>query len=94
MTISLEGVLDADDFDLHLYASRKGFAYAGEAPWCNVGQRVGKQLEISDPTPGPYYISVYCATTVTATEGKFGVEYGGRTDVLNGVPYTIRVDFE
>lgn len=94
LTISLEGVLDADDFDLHLYASRKGFAYAGEAPWCNVGQRVGKQLEISDPTPGTYYISVYCATTVTATEGKFGVEYGGRTDVLNGVPYTIRVDFE
>ena len=94
LTISLEGVLDADDFDLHLYASRKGFAYAGDAAWCNIGTKVGKQLEITAPKPGRYFISVYCATTVTATEGKFGVEYGGRTDVLNGVPYTIRADFE
>ena len=94
MVIELEGFLDADDFDLHLYASRKGFAYAGDATWCNVGQKVSKTLEILRPKPGKYYISVFCATTVTATTGKFGVEYSGRTDVLNGVPYTIRVDFD
>lgn len=94
MTIGLEGVLNADDFDLHLYASRKGFAYAGESPWCNVGERVAKTLEITDPKPGTYYISVFCATTVTAAMGKYGIEYTGRTDVLNGVPYTIKVDLE
>ena len=94
MTIGLEGILDADDFDLHLYASRKGFAYAGESTWCNVGEKVAKTLEIPDPKPGKYYISVFCATTVTATTGKYGVEYSGRTDVLNGVPYTICVNFD
>jgi hypothetical protein len=94
MTIGLEGILDADDFDLHLYASRKGFAYAGESTWCNVGEKVTKTLEIPDPKPGKYYISVFCATTVTATTGKYGVEYSGRTDVLNGVPYTICVNFD
>jgi hypothetical protein len=47
-----------------------------------------------DPKPGKYYISVFCATTVTATTGKYGVEYSGRTDVLNGVPYTICVNFD
>ena len=94
MMISLEGLMGSDDFDLHLYASRKGFAYADEASWGNVGEKVSKTMEILQPRAGKYYISVFCATTVTATNGKYGIEYSGRTDVLNGVPYIIRVDFE
>ena len=94
MTIDLLGFLDHDDFDLHLYASRTGFAFGGDAAWAHVGAEVDKSLEIKDPKPGKYYISVFCATTVTATMGKYGVEYSGRTDVLNGVPYTIQVNFE
>jgi glutamine amidotransferase-like uncharacterized protein len=94
MTVDLKGFLDRDDFDLHLFVSRTGFAYAGESTWAHVGYNVDKSLEIKDPKPGRYYISVFCATTVTATMGKYGVEYSGRTDVLNGVPYTLLVDFE
>jgi hypothetical protein len=59
-----------------------------------VGYGVDKSLEIKDPQPGRYWISVFCATTVTSTMGKYGVEYSGRTDVLNGVPYILRVDFK
>ena len=94
MTIDLDGYLDKDDFDLHLRASRTGFAFAGDATWAHVGAKVDKSLEIKNPKPGKYYISVFCATTVTSTMGKYGVEYYGRTDVLNGVPYTIQVNFE
>ena len=94
MTIDLKGFLDKDDFDLHLFASRTGFAFAGDAAWGHVGYKVDKSLEIKDPKPGKYYISVFCATTVTATTGKYGVEYSGRTDVLNGVPYKIQVNLE
>ena len=94
MTIDLKGFLDKDDFDLHLRTSRTGFAFAGDAAWAHVGAKVDKSLEIKDPKPGKYYISVFCATTVTSTMGKYGVEYSGRTDVLNGVPYTIQVNFE
>ena len=94
MTIDLDGYLDKDDFDLHLRASRTGFAFAGDATWAHVGTKVDKSLEIKNPKPGKYYISVFCATTVTSTMGKYGVEYSGRTDVLNGVPYTIQVNFE
>ena len=94
MTIDLKGFLDKSDFDLHLRASRTGFAFAGDAAWAHVGTKVDKSLEIKDPKPGKYYISVFCATTVTSTMGKYGVEYSGRTDVLNGVPYTIQVNFE
>ena len=94
MVIDLKGFLDRDDFDLHLFASRNGFAYREDATWGHVGANVDKSLEIKNPKPGKYYISVFCATTVTATMGKYGVEYSGRTDVLNGVPYTIQVNFE
>ena len=94
MTIRLKGFVNVDDFDLHLFASRTGFAYREDATWAYVGEGVGKSLVIKDPKPGPYYISVFCATTITAAMGKYGVEYSGRTDVLNGVPYTIQVDFE
>ena len=94
MTISLKGFVNKDDFDLHLFASRNGFAYREDATWGFVGANVDKSLEIKDPKPGKYYISVFCATTVTSTMGKYGVEYSGRTDVLNGVPYTIQVNFE
>ena len=93
MTIRLKGFVNVDDFDLHLFASRTGFAYREDATWAYVGEGVDKSLEIKDPKPGRYYISVFCATTVTAAMGKYGVEYSGRTDVLNGVPYTIQVNF-
>ena len=94
VVIDLQGFLDADDFDLHLFASRTGYAYREDATWAHVGANVDKSLEINNPKPGTYYISVFCATTVTSTMGKYGVEYSGRTDVLNGVPYTLQVNFE
>ncbi len=94
MTIDLKGFARASDFDLHLFASRTGFAWREDAAWGFVGEKTDKCLVITDPKPGTYYISVFCATTVTASMGKYGVEYTGRTDVLNGVPYTIQVNFE
>ena len=94
MTIDLKGFPGHQDFDLHLYASRTGFAFGERATWAHVELGVDKTLTIKDPKPGKYWIAVFCATTVTSTMGKYGVEYSGRTDVLNGVPYTIQVDFE
>ena len=94
LTIDLEGLPGQRDFDLHLFARRNSFAYADDATWCNIGRLVDKSLTIPDPKPGRYYISVFCATTVTAAMGRYGVEYSGRTDVLNGVPYIIQVKFK
>ena len=94
LTVELGSYLDRSDFDVHLFVSRNGFAYAGDSPWAHVGTGVDKSLEIKNPKPGRYYISVFCATTVTSTMGKYGVEYSGRTDVLNGVPYKIQANFE
>ena len=34
------------------------------------------------------------ATQVIAEDGEYGTEYSGRIDVLNGVPYSIKVECE
>jgi hypothetical protein len=56
-----------------------------------VGLGCNKTLVLDKPEAGTWYVSVFCETTVTVSEGDNGVEYTGRTDVLNGVPYKIKV---
>lgn len=41
------------------------------------------------PRRGTLYLSVFCNTTVDTVETKWGTQYTGRLDVLNGVPYGI-----
>lgn len=89
LTISLDEYLDRGDYDLYLFAGREAFADGGNCSWCSVAPGVSKTLEIPQPEAGTWYISVFCATTVESRQGRYGVEYYGRTDVLNGVPYKI-----
>jgi hypothetical protein len=51
-----------------------------------------KTLVLKKPKAGKWYISVFCETTVTPDTGDNGIIYTGRTDVLNGVPYKIKVE--
>ena len=60
----------------------------------NVSVGCNKKLVLKNPKAGKWYISVFCETTVTADNGEYGVIYTGRTDVLNGVPYKIKVEFK
>ena len=87
--IRLEGVEGRKNFDLYLAASPEGFAFLSDAPWCNVQPGTDKTLTVERPAAGALWISVYCATTVTHRQGEEGLEYSGRTDVLNGVPYIL-----
>ncbi len=84
--ISVSGEISCD-WDLSL--SREGFAYPDDASYTVSESR----LHIEDLSPGLWYLSVRCATTVTATETELTQEYSGRTDVLNGVPYRIVVNW-
>lgn len=45
------------------------------------------------PGEGTRYIGVECATTIRAVKRKWGYEYEGDLSVLNGVAYSIRVDY-
>ena len=92
--VTLEGYEGENNFDLVLCANRKGLAYSNNATQKSNDKGTNKQLTIEKPKSGKWYVSVLCETTVVATLGKYGTEYSGRTDVLNGVPYKISVKYE
>ncbi len=43
---------------------------------------------------GIWFISVQCLTTVTVSETDYALEYVGKTEVLNGIPYRISISWE
>lgn len=93
-TIILEGYKGADDFDLTLAALEGDFAFHNKTNIKNVSLGCNKALVLEKPQAGKWYISVFCETTVTPQTGDNGIVYTGRTDVLNGVPYRIKVELE
>ena len=90
--IVLHGYEGADDFDLTLAACKDQLAFHDKTSIKNVSLGCNKTLVLEKPEAGRWYISVFCETTVTAGTGDKGVIYTGRTDVLNGVPYKIKVE--
>lgn len=92
LTISLANVKGWTNFDLYLFAKYDGFAFSDDCQYEDITLGVDKTLKIAAPKAGKLYISVFCDTTVEAAETSYGTQYSGRVDVLNGVPYVIRVD--
>ena len=82
-----------DRFDLWLFADGQGLAFRDNARWKNVQHGTDKTMTIPVSQPGRCYISVFCATTVDTVDTFYGVQYTGRTDVLNGVPYRLKVSW-
>ena len=91
--IALQGYKGADNFDLTLAACNDEPAFHDKTSIKNVSLGCNKTLKLKEPKAGKWYISVFCETTVTAGTGEKGVVYTGRTDVLNGVPYKIKVEY-
>lgn len=91
LEIDLNGYEGTDDFDLSLAADKDGFAFLSEAEYKDESAGSNKKLVIKRPAAGKYYISVFCETVPDSEFGENGVAYTGRTDVLNGVPYKIKV---
>ena len=77
-------------YDWVLSLSRDGFAYRDTAEYVSDSA----ELHLDALPAGLWYLSVRCMTTVTVTETETGQEYSGRTDILNGAPYSVRVSWE
>ena len=92
--IVLQGYERTKNFDLTLAACNDELAFHDKTSIKNVSVGCNKKLVLKNPKAGKWYISVFCETTVTADNGEYGVIYTGRTDVLNGVPYKIKVEFK
>ncbi len=94
LRISLNSLKGWKDYDMYLYVNPGDFAFRENARYQNLSLGFDKDIVIPAPAAGTYYISVFCATTVTAVESAYGTRYTGRTDVLNGVPYSIGVNLK
>lgn len=92
MTITVLPQKGWEHFDLYLFVNKGNFAFSGDSKYTDMRVGVSKQIVIPAPKAGRYFISVFCATTVDTIDTKYGQQYVGRTDVLNGVPYTIAVE--
>ena len=90
LVISLKGYEGEDNFDLTLSAKAQEFAFTHNTQWRVEGNGCYKELVVEKPKAGKWFISVYCSTAVDSFVDELGTTYVGRTDVLNGVPYSIK----
>jgi glutamine amidotransferase-like uncharacterized protein len=94
LVISLKGYDKKEDFDLSLCAKAGEFAFHHNTDIKDVSQGCRKDLIIDAPQAGEWFISVRCEDTVETRNGQYGTEYVKGREVLNGVPYSIKVELE
>lgn len=80
--------------DMQLMLSNKMVPYIGNANYVTSMPGANQSLQFPTLEQGLWYVSVKCNTTVTATTEEWGHSYSGRTDVLNGVPYSVSVAWD
>ena len=94
LVISLDGYNKHDGFDLSLCAKAGELAFHHNTVIKDVSLGCKKTLIIDTPQAGDWYISVRCESTVETIEGEYGTEYVKGREVLNGVPYKIKVEYK
>ena len=92
--VYLQGYKGKEKFDLSVMAKQGDFAFHHNTEIKNVSRGCSKTLVIDAPQAGEWYISVRCESTVVSRRGEYGTEYLQGREVLNGVPYSIKVDFD
>lgn len=85
---------DSKDVDLNLFMKKDDFAFAKTSAYHDVTLGASKEMKLAGLEAGTWYIGVECATTVDEKKTDYGVEYTGNLEVLNGIPYSITVDWE
>ncbi len=96
IVLTLDSEYGSDSgYNLYLGLKKGGHAWLSDADYslCNKGGK--KELRIKHLSEGIWYVSVFCATEVTATpqtsRRPYYFNYTGNTDALNGVPYSIKI---
>ncbi len=86
--------LDGDNaYDLFLFLKKDDFAFKAEADFKDMSVGAEKEFRFETLQAGTWYIGVECNTTVQTVETEWGYAYTGKTGVLNGVPYSILVEW-
>lgn len=87
-------VSSSSSFDLALMMSQDSFAFFDTAEY--IAKEAGAKQRLCFPSirEGLWYIAVQCLTTVTIEQTDYGQAYIENTEVLNGVPYQISINWE
>lgn len=83
--------LNAEDgFAFNLYVNPSGFAFEDTALFSSSVEGSNHKLTLPISETGVWYIGVECATTVSSANNI----YWGKTEVLNGIAYTVSVNWD
>ena len=80
--------------DLALMMNQGDYAFFEDSQYRSFVSGPSQQLTFSTIPEGLWFIAVQCLTTVTVKETVYGQEYDGNLEVLNGIPYRIRVSWK
>lgn len=87
-------VSSSSNCDLALMMSQETFAFSDTAEYLASEPGAKQRLVFSSIREGLWYIAVQCLTTVTVENTDYGQGYSGKTEVLNGIPYSLSVSWE
>ena len=80
-------------YHLNIYIKKDSFAFKSNALYADTTYASSKIFNVGNLAAGTYYISVECDTTVTTIVQNWGYAYTGNLAVLNGISYSIRLDW-
>ena len=84
----------SNNCDFALMMCQDSYAFADMAEYRSAVPGEKQQLSFQAIREGFWFIAVQCLTTVTVKETDYGQEYCGKTEVLNGIPYSISISWE
>ena len=96
LVVTLRGI--DTNTDLYLALANGRMAWLGDCDYVLCSSGANKSLHIRNVPAGTWSVAVYCPVTVTSTKteyasGAYYYKYTGNTEVLNGVPYEISVNW-
>lgn len=82
------------ELDLHLSVRRGDFAWRTDADYFLAQAGNDKTIKFATMEPGTWYVSVYCPAQVKTSCTSSSFKQTGDVASLNGVPYSIQVDWD
>ena len=80
--------------NLYLSLRRDAIAWLSDADYFLAGAGANKTLDISSLAAGNWYVSIYCPDAPTAKLVDRHYVYSGKTELLNGVNYSIKASWK
>ena len=83
------------DCNLSLFIAKDTYAFREDALYSAEGDESGvRELSFKKLPKGLWYVAVQSEETVECTFGEHGYQYSGKTELLNGTPYSICVSWK